>query len=548
MLDGTSPAIGENSRKWRWLLVGFVVALTALRVAYLAFLCPLDLAPDEAHYWDWSRHLDWSYYSKGPLVAWLIRGSCEVFAPMSVSLTGNEMLALRLPAVFFGSLLLVSLYVLTVQVFGSERLAFFVALCGATLPIVSAGSILMTIDSPFICLWGWALVTGHRAVFRNERWAWLLTGLFVGLGILAKYTMGLWLLSLGLFLLLTPTHRPLLFRSGVWLMAGVALLCCLPILIWNASHNWVTFRHVAGQAGVPVEGREQGTRWMGPAAYLGAQFALMLGYWFAAWIGAMIYYRPRRAADPGTSYLWWMSAPTFLVFAAASLRSEGQINWPVAAYISGGVLAAAWLRAALVSTATLYRRLSKVGLGLACGLGLLITAISHESTMARPVLVPVARQIKMDDALAIRFVDPTCRLRGWRFLAGEVDKMRREIAEDEGNEPIIAGTSWNIPGEIGFYCHGHPTVFNLGPYFGDRHNQYDLWRPNPVADIPAFTGKTFVIVSAYEGPLRQAFAHVEPPREVVYHEGDVPVARWRIWICRGYRGIVMETRAGAGTY
>src|SRR5271157_3187908 len=92
-------------------------------VLYLVNNPPLDLAPDEAHYWDWSRHLDWSYYSKGPLVALLIRASCELFGSWSRALTGTEALAVRLPAVVCGMLLLTSVYALTVQVYRRERWA-----------------------------------------------------------------------------------------------------------------------------------------------------------------------------------------------------------------------------------------------------------------------------------------------------------------------------------------------------------------------------------------------------------------------------------------
>src|SRR5437764_11537544 len=95
-----------------WMLV---LASAALHLRYLAHQCPLDLAPDEAHYWDWSRHLDWSYYSKGPLVAYLIRAGCALAGAWSQAFTSTDMLAVRLPAVVCGSLLLVSLYVLTVQ-------------------------------------------------------------------------------------------------------------------------------------------------------------------------------------------------------------------------------------------------------------------------------------------------------------------------------------------------------------------------------------------------------------------------------------------------
>ena len=51
-----------------WLTLG----LLAFRVVYLMTLCPYEIVADEAHYWDWSRNLSWSYYTKGPGVAWTI--------------------------------------------------------------------------------------------------------------------------------------------------------------------------------------------------------------------------------------------------------------------------------------------------------------------------------------------------------------------------------------------------------------------------------------------------------------------------------------------
>src|SRR5215218_3143086 len=113
------PPPQSATRPAALLILGWVV----LNLAYLGWLCPLDLSPDEAHYWHWSRHLDWSYYSKGPLVAWLIRGSCELFGSWSEQHTGSLTFAVRLPAVACGALLLTSLYVLSMQVFGRPRLA-----------------------------------------------------------------------------------------------------------------------------------------------------------------------------------------------------------------------------------------------------------------------------------------------------------------------------------------------------------------------------------------------------------------------------------------
>src|SRR5436189_3014913 len=120
-LESTNDAKEAGVWRWRALAALLIVGAAVLHVVYLATNCPLDLAPDEAHYWDWSRHLDWSYYSKGPLVAYLIRAGVEVAGPWSMAHTGDLMFAIRLPAVVCGTSLLVALYVLAVQAFGSDR-------------------------------------------------------------------------------------------------------------------------------------------------------------------------------------------------------------------------------------------------------------------------------------------------------------------------------------------------------------------------------------------------------------------------------------------
>src|SRR6188768_2057473 len=137
MVTDISTIIPENrDLRLRWLAAALIVAVTAIRFVYLFFYCPYDLAPDEAHYWDWSRHLDWSYYSKGPLVAYLIRAGCVIAGPWSQQLTQSPVLAVRLPAVICGSLLLLSLYTLTKQVYGRDGLACAVVALALTLPLV----------------------------------------------------------------------------------------------------------------------------------------------------------------------------------------------------------------------------------------------------------------------------------------------------------------------------------------------------------------------------------------------------------------------------
>lgn len=96
--------------------------------------------------------------------------------------------------------------------------------------------------------------------------------------------------------------------------------------------------------------------------------------------------------------------------------------------------------------------------------------------------------------------------------------------------------NWGLPGELGFYCRTHPAVYSFGPGLDDRHSQYDLWRPNPVADAQAFRGMTFVYVGDAPPELRRAFDRVGPPVEVLASDGGIPVADWTVWVLYGFRG------------
>src|SRR3954453_3530277 len=49
-----------------------IAAGLALARLVALFKTPLELYPDEAQYWLWSRTLDFGYYSKPPVIAWAI--------------------------------------------------------------------------------------------------------------------------------------------------------------------------------------------------------------------------------------------------------------------------------------------------------------------------------------------------------------------------------------------------------------------------------------------------------------------------------------------
>jgi hypothetical protein len=278
--------------------------------------------------------------------------------------------------------------------------------------------------------------------------------------------------------------------------------------------------------------------------YLGTQCGLLLIFWFVCWLGALIVYRPWAEPEAGVRYLWWMSAPMFAVFLGFSVKTGGgEANWPIAAYVSGLVLAVLWLDRQLRSPRRWYRWWTAGNLGVTCAAGLALTVFVHKSDVIWPLLTRFTGP--PDDArpLPLRSLDPTCRLRGWQTLAEEVDHIRAELLA-RGVEPVLAGSNWSLPGELGFYCAGHPAVYSLGLKLGDRHSQYELWHPNPLDETSAFSDRTFILVGPVTPDLRQAFAEVETSHIVTHVEAGQPIAAWGITVCRGFRGFPHQPGPG----
>jgi hypothetical protein len=513
------------------------VASTAATVAYLWLLSPHALSADEAHYWDWSRNLDWSYYSKGPLVAWLIRASCEVFGPLSVALTGDLTAAVRLPAAACHAALLGAWYALAARAFRSPALGLAAVLAAAALPLVRAGAVVMTIDPPFLVCWAWALVCVARAAETGRTRWWAAAAALCGVGVLAKYTMALFPVAVAAFLLV---HRRGEFRRpGFWLLAAGTAAGWVPVLAWNAGHDWVTFRHVFGQVGVRKENAGSGV-----PGFLIGQLGMLFAFWLFAFAAAGWRFRPIRGADPAVSLLWWASVPVWLFFGAASFVKSGQPNWPAPAYVGGIVLAVAWTREQLAARP----RLTVACLGTSTLLAVFAIAAQHFPGPVRPAIAAVSGPPSAAEPFPVRRIDLTARMAGWRELAGEIDGVRTRVRAETGAEPVLAGTHWTLPGQLGFYCAGHPRAYAVGvANRSDRYSQYDVWRPNPAADAQEFLGRTFVIVGDIGADVAAAFEWIEPPIQVVVAPDGVPVAGWAVWVCHGFRGFARVAPPGAGS-
>jgi 4-amino-4-deoxy-L-arabinose transferase-like glycosyltransferase len=213
-------------------VLGFNLLLFLFRVLYVLY-SPLDLTPEEAQYWDWSRHLDLSYYSKPPMVAYVNF--------LTTSLLGNTELAVRITPIVLSFLMSIFTYLFAKKLF-DER----VAIISSTLTQLSVGlainSLLMTTDALLIFFWGLSLMVFWYALEKNSVFWWLLLGIFSGFAFLSKYS-AVFLLPLAL-LYLSIYKREALWSAKTYLSLLPPIFMSLPVLYWNYTHQFVSFKHV----------------------------------------------------------------------------------------------------------------------------------------------------------------------------------------------------------------------------------------------------------------------------------------------------------------
>lgn len=307
-----------------------------------------DLFVDEAQYWLWSKELAWGYYSKPPLVAWLIRASTWLF--------GDAVWAIKLPALLAYPLAAWLVY-LTGRRLANSAAGMMAALIFITMPGQALGGWMMSPDGPLLMFWALSLWLFHRCL--HAGWGtWLLLGVVVGLGALAKYTMLVFLVGVVWVLCLKP-NRHLWRSSKPWLMFAAVLACLWPNIRWNLSRGGETVKHTAELAGMD----KVGWHWDSLFQFVTAQW-LIFGL---VMLPVLLYLLFRRSSPNLTTnyrflrpFVW----PYFIAMVSLSLISWANANWMVVIYIGCSLMLGLWFQN------TQRMRLFWVGIALNVALGL----------------------------------------------------------------------------------------------------------------------------------------------------------------------------------
>ncbi len=438
----------------QWLRLGYLLIglLLLVRLAYLAGGI-IELSEDEAYQWQWSKHLALSYYSKPPLIAytqWL-----------GTALWGDTAFGIR----FFSPVIAAAISAIFLRFIACQtnaRAAFLFFLMLSALPLMAVGATLLTIDSLSVLFWTAAIVTGWRALENDSTAAWRLTGVWMGLGFLSKYTALIQLACWIVFFVLWPEARRQLRRPGPYWAVAIMALFTIPVIVWNASHGWITVTHLANRGGLDQRW-EPSLRFFWD--FLIQEILLLNPIFFLGMLWALGGVIPRLRQNKFLAYLFSMGVPLFLFYLLYTFRARVQPNWVAPAVLPLFAVALLYWR----EFETRRTRSLRWVYGTGVVLGLIAITLLHETRW----VAKIANHPLPADK------DPLVRVRGWSAAARLVGDTRAELLK-EGKPVFIIADHYGLTSLVSFYLPeakagvpDQPLVYCLLTSF--PRNQYYFW-------------------------------------------------------------------------
>jgi hypothetical protein len=493
------------------------VTLIGVLAVLLRFvgLARLALIGDEAYYWLWSTRLDWAYYDHPAGVALLVRAS--------TALGGSGEVGVRWLNALLGVGCVWMVYQVGRRMFSRRAGLFAAAVVAVGAPYVVISRFVYT-DGVFLfamvgnlCLfWGMVGRGGREGKDGREGkeggegwgWGWVLFGVTLGVLFNCKYSAYFYAGALGVAVLVD--YRYLLRERGFWLGALIAALGLVPVVGWNAAHDWASFRWQLAHATASLGG---GATLLGKAHH-----GLVYLTWPCVGLALVGLGRVRDRAGRLLSLV-----ALFLLLPVALSRADSPRNLVgglVPLFLLAGTclsdtrLAGTCLSDTRLAGARLPGRLDGWKRRALAGLlaaGLLATAVYGIGTVAGLCVGQDAILSNLSSSVVPIILDEAA---GWRELGPAL----------AGYPGTLFALDYSIAGQVWVYT-GRPAYTSWG--------QYRIW------GVPAFSDATVVsrrylsedIVSRRLG---EAFERVSGPERLTSTEHGV-TQELRVWQAQGLR-------------
>lgn len=310
-------------------LLQYLFIIVACVFGYRLFITintPITLFYDEAYYLSWAQNLDWGYYSKPPMVAWLIAATTGFFgmAEWAVKLSA--------PVLYAATALLC--FAINKQLF-NEKAGFFAGLTFLLMPLVSLNSLFVTTDAPQLFFWAAAFYAFLQAHKTNTWGWWLAAGCLGGLGLLSKYTFILLPVTFLLYAFVSQQGRSILINPRFWIACILAVLILLPNLVWNYHHDFISFQHTSEIS----KHAENSLSFARMFEFL----ALQLLVFGPVMLLMLLVFGFKSTKADAIKLLWCLFLPTLVVISLQALTARANMNWAAAAFVAASLLAGVYL-------------------------------------------------------------------------------------------------------------------------------------------------------------------------------------------------------------
>jgi dolichyl-phosphate-mannose-protein mannosyltransferase len=473
-------------------VVALIAALTALRVIYVGVV---DLRTDEAYYWTWSKENVLSFLDHPPMIAWFIRFGTAIFGDTNLGVRFAGIVAMLATQLLLADIvrrLTHDVRAVVLAVLMPEAALYYGLLMTKVSPDVAL--------IPFALAMVWALIRLHES--GNPRW-WLAAGLFAGLSLLSKFTAVMLLPAVAAFMLVPKWRARWLFSPYPWAAALIAVAVFLPVLIWNAGHDWASFRFQLVRA---TATHELSLRTLGD--FIGLQFGLV-GFILLPVVAfglALTAWRGYRRGDAVAILLSTAVIVPFCYFLWKSLSLRVGDTWPMFMWPIGFAAAAvniAMLPREGFSATTIRSSIRWANAAIVSGIGFVVLVFLYY--VAAP----------------------------WNFI-GKNDP----IGGEAGYQPVVERVQAELQniGATWIATTDYRTYSMLRWYFADRVpviqiNERDRYLGFRDPDMNAIRGHTGLYVGREPDNINPLWASTTAVRQ--------PLER----VDRSWRGIVMDTYA-----
>jgi 4-amino-4-deoxy-L-arabinose transferase-like glycosyltransferase len=444
----------EKSTHQSTLWLVFAFAFAKLVIHFIAN-SNYGIHGDELYYIALSKHLQWGYLDNSPLIALVAKLSAWCF--------GKSAFAWRIfPSLF--SALTVALVGLTTHHLGGKRFAISVAclgiICSPALLATSCFLQPVAFDIFFWTLLGFLLV---RFIQSQKQWYLYSAGLTVGVGVLNKYTIILYVIALTAGLLLTPQRKSFSLKCSLKALA-IGIIVSAPNTIWQIRHHFPIFNYLGIVSNHSM--------YPGAKEFL-FQLTFFHGAGMAVWLVGLSYIIFSTDAIRQYRFI----AIAFILTVAALILLRGKIYYGLGAFpvlfAIGGLCWEKMLQR--------YKYFPQA---------LLIGLIVLTSLIALPVVLPIlpfnttkayiqlmrryttlTQPFRWDDGKLHSLPQFYADMLGWQELATKTSHAFKQLNTEQRQQTVILTDAYAVAGALTFYLPAHsPPVISAA-------NSLALWSP-----------------------------------------------------------------------